>query len=72
MAPQKNPYPSAMAPAQPPPQAPPQMQQLAPGWMAAQTPEGQTYYCNPQTGQTSWTPPNAGGGAPGGYPQNYY
>ena len=41
------------------------MQQLPPGWYTAQDPQtGQTVYCNQQTGQCQWEPPDAAASYP--------
>ena len=32
---------------------------LPPGWVVAASPEGQTYYCNRETGESSWTVPSS-------------
>ena len=41
-----------------------QQQQLPPGWYTTVDPQsGQTYYCNEQSGQCQWDPPQMQGGA---------
>jgi hypothetical protein len=37
---------------------PPQVPPLAPGWVACQSPDGRTFYHNPQTGASDWDAPS--------------
>ena len=51
--------PVAAAPPPPPPPALANNTMLPPGWMAVGTAEGETYFWNEHTGETSWEPPHA-------------
>ena len=48
-------------------------QQLPPGWYTTQDPNtGQTYYCNEQSGQCQWDPPQSNQGAAAQLPPGWY
>jgi hypothetical protein len=51
-------------------------QQLPPGWSTSTDPQtGQTVYCNEQSGQCQWDPPQSGqqqGGVPQQLPPGWY